>query len=115
MAREQPPAAREAQAAAAAPGPQEAIELPDDQVLPLEPSLGGGLFAPVHDATASGEGIRRLADPPSAGRTLGQSRAPPLPELLLLCPQALPIGAVPAPAAPYREPLRRTTPQRRTS
>ena len=62
-----PQAPQESQATAAAPGPQAAVHLPHDQGPPLGPSPGGPLFAPIRDATAIAEGIRRLPDPPSAG------------------------------------------------
>ena len=72
--------------------------------LTINASPWGPLFAPVRDATAIAEGIRRLPYPPSAGGALAQSPAPPLPQLPLHRPQALPIGAAPAPAAAYRQP-----------
>ena len=104
MAAGPPPAPQEAQAAAPALGPQAAVDQPHDQGPPLGPSPRGPLFAPVRDATAIAEGIRRLPDPPSAGGgALGHSPAPPLPQLPLHCPQALPVGAAPAQAAPYHQ------------
>ena len=45
-----------------------------------------------------------MPDPPSAGGAHSLSPAPPLPKLPMYCPQALPIGAAPAPAAPYHQP-----------
>ena len=74
-----PQAPQEALASAPAPGPQAAVDPPHDQSQPLSPSPGGPLFAPVRDATAIAEGIRRLPRPPSTGGAHGLSPAPPLP------------------------------------
>ena len=104
MASGPPPVPEEAKAAAPAPDLQALIDAPHNQGPPPGPSPGGPLFAPVRDATAIAEGIHRLPDPPSAGEAHGQSPAPPLRQLPLHCPQALPIGAALAPAAPYRQP-----------
>ena len=95
---------QEAQAAAPAPDPQAVVNQPHDQGPPLGSSPEGPLFAPILDAKAIAEGISRPHDPPSAGGTHGLSPAPPLPKQPIHCPQALPIGAAPARAAPYRQP-----------
>ena len=112
---EPPQAPLDVLAAASAPGCLSATGPPWDLGPPLGPSPGGPLFAPIRDATAIADSIRRQPHPPSAGGGLSPGQAPFLPHLPLQCPQAVPIGAPPAPAAPGGRRPCRTTPQRRTS
>ena len=101
---EPPQAPLDVRAAAPAPGSLSAAGPPRDLGPPLGLSPGGPLFAPLRDATTIADSIRRQPDPPSAGGGLSPGQAPFLPHLPLHCPQAVPIGAVPAPAAPSRPP-----------
>ena len=73
-------------------------------VLGPSPRGGGGLFAPIQDATVVAANMRRQPDHHPAGGTPGLSPLAPLRQLPVHCPQALPRGAAPASAAPCRQP-----------
>ena len=64
MAAGPPPAPQAAQAVAPARSLQAAVDPPHDHGPPLGAPRVGSLFAPVRDATAIAEGIRRPPDPP---------------------------------------------------